>query len=165
MSPKSALKKLLGKLGAHATRQHPSQTAQTAAPPTYDQDGLRSIHNHDFMYDANFRRAYDRGSQAASDYNWHWRVHIGLWAAQTAHFLKGDFVECGVNRGFLSSAIMSYLHWNNQEKTFYLLDTFEGLDPRYVSEDDLQHGAIDKNLDAINSGFYVTNIESVRKNF
>ena len=42
----------------------------------YNQDGLRSIHNHDFMSDPAFVRAYQRGVQAASDYHWYWRVHV-----------------------------------------------------------------------------------------
>src|ERR1700728_938830 len=74
----------------------------------YEQDGLQSIHNHDFLDDPDFRKAYQRGVKAARnrDYGWHWRVHIGLWVAYSASKLKGDFVECGVNHGFLSSAIM-----------------------------------------------------------
>jgi SAM-dependent methyltransferase len=93
----------------------------------YDQDGLRSIHNHEFMDDPVFQRAYERGTQAAGqDYQWHWRVHVGLWIAKRASLLDGDFVECGVNRGFLSSAIMSYLNWDSLGKQFYLLDTFKG---------------------------------------
>src|SRR5712692_9032713 len=78
----------------------------------YDEDGLRSIHNHEFMIDPSFRKAYNRGVFAAGDYWWHWRVHIGLWGAYSACKLDGDFVECGVNRGFLSSAIMEYLNWD-----------------------------------------------------
>lgn len=59
----------------------------------YDQDGLRSIHNHDFMSAAEFVRAYARGVKAAgTDYCWHWRVHVGLWAAKCAIKLNGDFV-------------------------------------------------------------------------
>ena len=62
----------------------------------YNQDGLISIHNHDFMESRPFKAAYQRGVKAAgTDYNWHWRVHIGLWAAETASKLPGDFVECG----------------------------------------------------------------------
>lgn len=146
----------------------PAETAEQAAKPAipvYDQDGLRSMHNHDFMDDGDFQRAYRRGCSAASDYQWHWRVHIGLWAAFTASKLDGDFVECGVNRGFLSSAIMEHLDWDSLGKTFYLLDTFEGLDLRYVSEKDLEHGALEKNKAAIESGFYVKGIDSVRENF
>jgi hypothetical protein len=131
----------------------------------YRQDGLRSIHNHDFMLDPSFCKAYKRGCLAASNYNWHWRVHIGLWAAFTASKLAGDFVECGVNRGFLSSAIMEFLDWDSLNKTFYLLDTFEGLDPRYVSHEDCQHGAMEKHESLLKNGFYVEGIESVKTNF
>jgi hypothetical protein len=109
----------------------------------YDQDGLRSIHNHEFMDDPLFRKAYARGVRAAGqNYNWHWRVHVGLWAAASASRLDGDFVECGVNRGFLSSAIMDYLDWDSLGKQFYLLDTFRGLDERFVSAEDGEGGGV-----------------------
>lgn len=136
----------------------------TATTPYY-QDGLLSIHNHDFMSEPSFRKAYERGCRAASDYNWHWRVHIGLWAAFTASRLTGDFVECGVNRGFLSSAIMEFLDWDSLNRTFYLLDTFAGLDRRYVSHEDCQYGAIKKSESALGSGFYVRGVASVKANF
>ena len=132
----------------------------------YDQDGLRSIHNHEFMDDPAFRKAYQRGIRAAGDdYRWHWRVHIGLWAAACAARLQGDFVECGVNRGFLSSAIMDYLNWDSLGKHFYLLDTFRGLDERFVSSADRASGAVEKNKKSLTSGFYAQGIEEVRANF
>lgn len=132
----------------------------------YDQDGLRSIHNHDFKQLPDFSAAYQRGVQATQvDYQWHWRVHVGLWAAATAAKLPGDFVECGVNRGFLSSSIMQYLDWNGRDKTFYLLDTFSGLNPEFVSDQELAEGIIEKNKSMIDSGMYTTDIEPVRRNF
>jgi Macrocin-O-methyltransferase (TylF) len=131
----------------------------------YDQDGLWCIHNHEFMEDHSFRNAYKRGALAASDYGWHWRVHIGLWAAYSASKLDGDFVECGVNRGFLSSAIMEYLNWDSLGKTFYLLDTFAGLDERYVSEQELKSGALMSNERHLSTGFYVRGVDAVRANF
>jgi hypothetical protein len=132
----------------------------------YSSDGLSSLHNHDFMRDPQFLRAYQRGVQAAeSDYGWHWRVHMGLWAATSAARLPGDFVECGVNRGFLSSAIMTHLHWNSLGRRFYLLDTFAGLDPRFVSAQELKTGSMKKNEEALATGFYTTNVERVRANF
>jgi len=117
------------------------------------------------MTNPSFVQAYNRGVQAAGDYHWHWRVHIGLWAAKNASFLSGDFVECGVNRGFMSSAIMEFLEWDKREKLFYLLDTFSGLDMRYVSKEDIDCGAVEKNAKALDSGFYVTTTDSVTKNF
>lgn len=132
----------------------------------YNQDGLRSIHNHDFMLDPSFRQAYERGVAATgNDYRWHWRVHVGLWAAYSASKLLGDFIECGVNRGFLSSAIMQYLNWDSLQKTFYLLDTFSGLDERYVSDDERRRNAMDKNKRLLRSGFYTSDVDAVRANF
>ncbi|MEY2942036.1 MAG: hypothetical protein RLY97_50, partial [Pseudomonadota bacterium] len=69
------------------------------------------------MGDPIFQAAYARGVQAVGqDYHWHWRVHTGLWAARLAANLPGDFAEFGVNRGFLSSAIMQMLDWNATDR-------------------------------------------------
>lgn len=129
----------------------------------YNSDGLISIHNHDFLQDPDFVRAYHRGVQAADDYGWHWRVHIGLWAAATATRVEGDFVECGVNRGFLSSAIMEYLDWNTTGKTFYLLDTFGGLDADQVQGEGTEEA--ERNRKHLVEGFYITDVEAVKRNF
>lgn len=158
------LERLLGKKKAAAS---PSPARPVPSDPSvYEQDGMRSIHNHDFMDDPSFRKAYERGVRAAGqDYRWHWRVHVGLWSAASAARLDGDFVECGVNRGFLSSAIMEYLDWDSLGKNFYLLDTFRGLDERFVSPEDRLSGAIEKNKSSLASGFYVQGIAEVRANF
>ena len=123
----------------------------------YNQDGLRSVHNHEFMDDPAFQSAYLRGVEATRgrDYAWHWRVHVGIWAAQTAVGLKGDFVECGVGRGFLSSAIMHYLDWNRTGRQFYLLDTFTGLDPQSASKKEI----------AATNFFYEDDLDAAHKNF
>lgn len=132
----------------------------------YDQDGLRSLHNHDFMSDASFCKAYQRGVLATkADYRWHWRVHVGLWVAYSASKLDGDFIECGVNRGFLSSAIMEYLNWDSLNKTFYLMDTFCGLDERYVSKEEIERKKMDINQHELETGFYTPSVDSVRENF
>ena len=158
----SFLKRFVEKTGyTYSVHRLPKSPADAA----YNQDGLRSIHNHDFMKDAAFCKAYERGCRAASDYRWHWRVHIGLWAAFTASKLVGDFVECGVNRGFLSSAIMELLGWDSLNRNFYLLDTFAGLDLRYVSDEECKDSAAKKNEAALKSRFYVQGIESVKSNF
>lgn len=135
-------------------------------PGVFEHDGLQSKHNHEFMQDPSFTKAYDRGCKAAGqDYKWYWRVHIGLWAASTAVKLGGDFVECGVNRGFLSSAIMELLDWDSLNHTFYLLDTFSGLDEKYVSKNEKDNGILERNKKSIDSGFYTTELNSVKHNF
>ena len=58
----------------------------------YDRDGLISVHNHDFMKDPRFIRAYKRGVKANKiDYQIEWRIHVALWAASYASRLDGDF--------------------------------------------------------------------------
>jgi macrocin-O-methyltransferase TylF-like protien len=156
MGVRKLLKQLINKSGYTLVRLPDSLDV-------YDRDGLVSVHNHDFMNDPAFRKAYARGAQAAGDYRWQWRVHIGLWAARTAAKLDGDFVECGVNRGFLSSAIMQMLDWDRTGKTFYLLDTFAGLDDRTLREETPEN--IERNRMHLDEGFYVSGIESVRENF
>ncbi|MGL5444676.1 MAG: class I SAM-dependent methyltransferase, partial [[Mycobacterium] stephanolepidis] len=76
-----------------------------------------------------------------------------------------DFVECGVNYGFLSSAIMEQLNWDHLGKTFYLLDTFAGIDPRFITEVERGAGAMNKSQAALQFGAYVNGAERVRANF
>jgi hypothetical protein len=144
------------------------RVARLLYPGSYASDGLISAHTHAFLDDPLFQGAYERGVRAIGgqdDYGWQWRVHIGLWAAQTARHLPGDFVECGVNRGFMSSAIMEALDWDRTGKTFYLLDTFAGLDTRAVTPEQARDGALEKNAERLERGYYVSGVESVRANF
>lgn len=113
-------------------------------PGMYDQDSLRTAHNHDFMTESDFVAAYQRGIRANNneDPKMHWRVHVALWVASHVKKLGGDFVECGVNRGLLSSSIMNYLDWNSLDKHFYLFDTFCGIDESYLNEEEKKQGRI-----------------------
>jgi hypothetical protein len=74
----------------------------------YAEDGLYSIHDAGFRLDPKFAAACERGVRASDglDPRFRWRVHVALWAASAALRVPGDFVECGVNAGFVSSAIM-----------------------------------------------------------
>lgn len=167
----SKVNRVLAPVGVMVTRTPPPAPPQEEPDPeeiprVYSEDGLTTIHNHEFMDDPAFLRAYRRGVAAAGkDYAWHWRVHVGLWVASNARELGGDFVECGVNRGCLSSAIMEYLDWNSYGRTFYLLDTFSGLDERFVSEADKEYGVLDRNQKFKEIGFYSADVDQVRANF
>lgn len=164
MQLKTILNRMIAPLGYNTVKLLLTLGGKRGA---YAQDGLVSVHNHDFMRDPKFETAYARGVQAAAgdDYQWHWRVHVGLWAAAHAIRVPGDFVECGVNRGCLASAIMKYLDWNSRERTFYLLDTFQGLDERYVSAMEKKRGTLALNAERLKGGEYVAGVESVRQNF
>lgn len=107
---------------------------------TYNSDGLATIHNADFLHEPRFLKAYRAGTATPHDYgeNLHveWRVRVALWAADIGKRLPGDFVECGVNSGILSRAIMEYVDFRNlPDKQFYLLDTFCGIPEGTMDEE------------------------------
>lgn len=127
---------------------------------TYNQDGLISIHNCDFMKDENFIRAYQKGENLDSWWKGQiqWRVHILFWAVTRALQLEGDFVECGVNRGGFARSIIEYVDFGRiKDKKYYLLDTFEGLLEEYISAEEKAYG--------INEYEYAECYEEVKKTF
>jgi hypothetical protein len=133
----------------------------------YARDGLLTIHNDSFRRDPEFLAAYARGVQASNgiDPQFEWRLHILLWAASSALRIQGDFVECGVNAGFLSSAIMHHLRWRDVPKRFYLVDTFGGPVLGQFSAEEVTRGRRDIAEKAAAAGAYVTNLDAVRANF
>lgn len=146
-------------VGYTVSRSVPNRVA------VYDQDGLQSIHNHDFMDDKAFVEAYQRGVEATGqDYNCHWRVHVALWAAHVASRLPGDFVECGVNKGLMSSSIMHSLNWDTQDKNFWLLDTFAGTDLSLLTSEEFAH-VRERDTELIASGYYASGVDEVVANF
>jgi len=127
---------------------------------TYNQDGLITVHNCDFIKDADFNRAYRAGENLDSWWNAkiQWRVHTLFWAAARGEKLEGDFVECGVHKGGFSRAVIEYINFNQiKDKKFYLLDTFEGLSEKYVSEEEKKHGVLNY--------AYEGNYEEVKQTF
>jgi O-methyltransferase len=63
-----------------------------------------------------------------------WRLHTLAWAAKNALNVDGDFVECGVFKGFCSSVILKYLDFQDIPRLAYLYDTFEGLPEKTSTE-------------------------------
>ena len=131
------------------------------APPSYDQDWLTTYHDASFMKEPRFNAAYSRGVQAAGeDLKCHWRVHVALWAASHSISLKGAFVECGVNRGVISSAIMQFLNWNTLDRKFYLFDTFCGLDSSVLNEEEKELKYVERF-----KNYYKECFEEAKQNF
>lgn len=99
---------------------------------TYAEDGLCTMHLADFLHDPAFQKAYAaaKATGAWPEGDLRWRVYTALWAARQAWKLEGDFVECGVYRGGLATAILTDLDWQAApQRSFYLLDTFHGFPP------------------------------------
>lgn len=154
---KKLVKPLFQRFGYQALNRH----------DYYSSDGLFTPHQPRFLESDRFQTAYRRGVEASQGFDpgLEWRVHIALWAASRALEAPGDFVECGVNAGFIGSAILQYLDWESTGKTFYLVDTFAGPPLTQYSEGEIQQGRDQVARHAAVSGAYVTDIERVRSNF
>jgi hypothetical protein len=139
----------------------------TRSPYGYARDGLFTMNNDHFRRDEAFRAAYARGVEASNGFDpkMEWRVHVALWAASTALRAPGDFVECGVNAGFMSSAIMRSLDWRRSGRQFYLIDTFRGPVLSQYSQREVERGRAANAESALAAGAYVTDLERVRANF
>jgi hypothetical protein len=154
---KALIRKVLGRAGFAIinTRRH------------YDSDGLFTVHNDHFRRNPGFQAAYQRGMQANNglDPHFEWRVHVALWAASSALGAPGDFVECGVNTGFISSAILQRLNWGIVDRRYYLIDTFAGPVTSQFSQEEIQRGRLKVAEGYISKGAYETDIARVRANF
>lgn len=156
---KRLIKNFFGKFGIFIMKVPPSGI--------YAESGMATIHNAECLKTQKFQSAYKRAIKAASaDYGIQWKIYIACWAASHAMRAgKGDFVECGVNRGFFSSAIMTYLDWNRMDRKFYLVDTFSGIHEDILTDEEKMAGYVKSNRRALARGLYVNGVEGVRKNF
>lgn len=140
-----------------------------AGPLTYNQDGLATVHNADFMREPRFQEAYNLGKSTGSwgEAEVQWRAFVACWAANKGKGLEGDFVECGVNKGGLARTVISYVDFARLDKKFYLLDTFQGLAERYMSSGEKEREAqwgerYDECYDAVKATFSDFNVEIIR---
>lgn len=113
----------------------------------YSADGLHTFHNCDFIKHPRFQSAYKFGLiNARPGLSIEWRVHVALWAATQCAQLNGDFIDCGVHTGILSGAAMTWLNFDKMtNKTYYLLDTFEGIPLDQISEKEFANGVANMN--------------------
>lgn len=128
---------------------------------TYRADGLITSSNCDFINEPRFKKAY---AAAAATNPWpnftlQWRVYTVCWLANHVKKLEGDFVECGVNTGAYSIAIINYTNFDQLKKKFYLLDTFEGLVENLITIEEKKLG-IHNYL-----GSYKNVLDGVKKTF
>jgi len=87
-----------------------------------------------FRRDERFMTAFRRNVRNRQEASLLLRLNTLAWAGAQACDVAGDFVECGVWRGFCSAVLMDYLDFGRIEKSFYLYDTFEGIPSEYDSE-------------------------------
>lgn len=138
----------------------------------YCSDGMAVFKNIDFFWDETFQRGYQRGVRAVGrDFGTQWRFQTCLWAAKNGLRLEGDFVECGVSQGLMSSGIMDILDWNTRDRQFYLFDTWAGLAEDLCTPEEVEiltqaYGGVAEHNEAFtNDGFYAADYEAVKENF
>lgn len=80
-----------------------------------------------FRFDSKFQESLQDIAETDQEKSLFWRLHTLVWAAQHCLHLEGDFVECGVLRGFCSAVVCKATDFHTLAKSFYLYDTFSGL--------------------------------------
>ena len=90
--------------------------------------------NLSFRSDSKFRNSFISSAHDDQQKSLIWRLHVLTWAAQTALSMDGDFVECGVLKGFCSEVICKYIEFQNVSKQYYLYDTFTGFPEKTSTE-------------------------------
>lgn len=114
-------------------------------PVKFKADGVITSNNCDFIEDPKFKAAY-RAAELTNPwvgFNIPWRVYVVCSLAEMVKNLKGDFVECGVNTGAYSRAVIEYINFSTLNKTFYLLDTYQGLVPGQITDEEYKAGVGD----------------------
>ncbi|MBI2311665.1 MAG: class I SAM-dependent methyltransferase [Betaproteobacteria bacterium] len=101
----------------------------------YARDNLIALQRSaGFLRDPRFHAAFTRHAKTLQEKSLAWRLHTLTWAANHCLGVAGDFVECGVFRGFSMAVVADYLGFENVSKTLYLYDTFEGIPEEFNSE-------------------------------
>ena len=112
---------------------------------TYLSDGIVTNKACEFIRDPKFAAVYGASDlhhewfaavYGASDLHHEWRMFACIWAASVGARLEGDFVECGVNRGWFALAAMRYLDFDRLGKRFWLFDTYNGIPEAMATDPD-----------------------------
>lgn len=119
------------------------------------------LRNMSFCRDDRFIQAFQDNAGTEAERAYQWRLHTLTWAAKMATRLPGDFVECGVFRGFMSAVVAEYIDFAHIDKTFYLYDSFEGLSREFSTEIEYARGNL-YTTEAMANGY---NYEAVSRRF
>ncbi len=107
----------------------------------YGTDHLYTYVRADFIHEPRFAAAYRVAEQLGGSLmppgGMQWRIFTLCWAAEQVKLLPGNFVACGVYTGFCDRAVMDYVDFQKLDKTYVLMDTFDGLDPLYSTPEEL----------------------------
>jgi O-methyltransferase len=87
-----------------------------------------------FLNDKKLSEACEKNATNDQERSLVLRLNTLTWAASEALRLPGDFVECGVWRGYCSAVIADYLDFDRVPKQLYLYDTYDGIPAEYDTE-------------------------------
>lgn len=93
--------------------------------------------NAGFFDDPRFMGAFSAEARNDQERSLVWRLHVLVWCAEGAMRREGDFVECGVYRGFSTAVATRYLDFAGLDRRWVLFDTFSG-----IPEDQLNPGHV-----------------------
>jgi len=116
------------------------------SPITYATDGLITSHTLPFDRDDAFKEALAHVRSQVSHPCYHvYRLSMAVWCVQSAvsfdNFSSDDiFVELGVGEGITSLLVHKYMSLKGKplQTSFFLADTFRGIDTRLVSAAEVQ---------------------------
>jgi len=94
-----------------------------------------------FLTDQPFMEAFNGAVQSQQDSSIIWRLHTLAWAADHCAHIPGDFVECGVYKGFCSAVLTKYLGFEKRDKQYYLYDTYAGIPEEHLASSPSKSGA------------------------
>lgn len=140
---------------------------------TYATDDLYTLHNADFMKESLFKESYELAKKVDDKHclkknDIPWRMHVLYWAGNLVKDIPGDYADCGVNTGFCARSLMHYIGFEKLNKTYYLLDTFTGLDTRYSTEKEMdaqeyfKYGENEDMYDRVQQTFSGFNVEIIK---
>jgi O-methyltransferase len=124
---------LLAEISALAARLAESAQREPPMPYDFDADGMKLWDkNLSALHDPKFLSACEIGLSGGPPIQY--RAYVCCWAATQAAKVPGDFVECGVNEGWLSLTMCHYLDFNTLDKSFFLFDTYRGIPGEQITE-------------------------------
>lgn len=83
--------------------------------------------NMSFFEDARFVEAFNANVVEEFEKALLWRHHVYTWCVRHCLRVEGDFVECGVYRGFSVAVAARTVEFARCAKQWYLYDTFGGV--------------------------------------
>jgi hypothetical protein len=117
---------------------------RAALPPQpydFEADGMRLWDkNLKSLAEPAFLDAYQKGVSPGVAIQF--RAYVCCWAARQALHIPGDFVECGVNEGWISLTICNLLNFGAVNKQFFLFDTYEGIPPEQIAPEEADRAAL-----------------------